>query len=203
MLHTSNKPLTCSSIKRLLFTPSSKLASFLTDATDNSTWHLQEKSEFKLLTNFTIRLTNEMQALSQQSQSQKLVWSGWKEIIGGLISPIQGRNRWQSRRCRMSHFWCTKSRSSLPRISSLSTLTTLELSAFPSPSFHPLTHSFSLALKWWKYGKHTLMIMHLKSLNVPWFGLSGRITATYSDYWNGRVEKWENEMHIRAGNVLI
>lgn len=111
---------------------------------DISTWHLEEKPEFKLLTNFTIRLTNEMQALSRQSEPQKLVWSGWKEIIRGLISPIQGRNRWQSRRCTVSHFWCTKSRSSLPRISSLSTLTTLELSAFLSPSFHPLTLSLSL-----------------------------------------------------------
>lgn len=43
--------------------------------------HLQQHSEFKLLTISTIRLTNEMQALSRQSKSQKRVWSGWKEIM--------------------------------------------------------------------------------------------------------------------------
>lgn len=144
-------------LKWLLFKPSSKHVSFPADTTVNDTWHLQEKQEFKLLTNFTIRLTNEMQALSRQSEPQQLVWSGWKEIIGGLISPIKGRNCWQSRRCRASFFWCIKSGCSLPRISSLSTVGTLKLSAFlslrtPSPSLSlsltlllSFSHSLSLA----------------------------------------------------------
>lgn len=124
MLYLPLAILTCPSLKWLLFTPSSKLPN---DTTDNSTWHLQEKHEFKLLTNFTIRLTNEMLALSRRSESRKPVWSGWKEIIGGFISPIQCRNCWQLRQCRVSRFWCTKSGSSLPCISSPSTLKTLEL----------------------------------------------------------------------------
>lgn len=131
-----------------------------------------------------------MQALSRQSEPQQLVWSGWKEIIGGLISPIKGRNCWQSRRCRASFFWCIKSGCSLPRISSLSTVGTLKLSAFlslrtPSPSLSlslTLLLSFSHSLscwRWWKTGMHTGIIIHLKLLNMSWFGLSGTIMGTY------------------------
>ena len=139
-----------------------------------------------------------MQALSRRREPQKPVWSGWKEIIGGLISPIRGRNRWQSRRCGASRFWCIKSGSSLPRISSLSTLRTPKLSAFLSTSvslslslsllyfLHPLVLTVSLSFSlccwgWWKTSEHTVIIIHLKPLNVSWLGLSGRIMATYSD----------------------
>lgn len=142
-------PLSCSNLSKFKVIYFSHQAANSGDTTDNSTWHLQERHEFKLLTNSTIRLTNEMQALSRQSEPQKLVWSGWKEIIGGLISPIRGRNRWQSRQCGASRFWCIKSGSSLPRISSPSMLRTPELSAFLSllslTRFYTLSVSLSLS----------------------------------------------------------
>lgn len=166
-------PLSCSNLSKfkvITFSHQAANTSFPGDTTDNSAWHLQEKHEFKLLTNFTIRLTNEMQALSRRREPQKPVWSGWKEIIGGLISPIRGRNRWQSRRCGASRFWCIKSGSSLPRISSLSTLRTPKLSAFLSTSVslslslvlstpsrsHRLSLILSLLLKMMKdFGAHS------------------------------------------------
>lgn len=43
----------------------------------------EQEREFKLLTNSAIRLTNEMQALSQRSEPQKPVRSGWRQIIRG------------------------------------------------------------------------------------------------------------------------
>lgn len=50
----------------------------------------------------------------------------------------------------------------------------------------PLSHtfavffSFSLSCwRWWKTGMHTGIIIHLKLLNMSWFGLSGTIMGTY------------------------
>lgn len=145
-----------------------------------------------------------MQALSRKSQPQKLVWSGRKEIIGALISPIRGRTRWQSRRCGASRFWCIKSERSLPRISSPSEPRTPKLSAFLSLRSLSLSFLQPLVLaaspfcrRWWKTEKLTLILIHLKPQNVSWFGLSRRITANYSDWWSRVLLQQKHHETIR------
>lgn len=130
-----------------------------------------------------------MQALSRQSGPQKLVWSGWKEIIRSFISLIRGRNRWQSRRCRVSRFWCIKSRSSLPRISSLSTLRTPELSYIPLAS---VSLSLSRPLSHFLHPLISLSLSRSKADERLWRTQSSLYTSNpwMCHGWACRAEKW-------------
>lgn len=137
-----------------------------------------------------------MQALSQQSGPQKLVWSGWKEIIRSFISLICGRNRWQSRRCRVSRFWCIKSRSSLPRISSLSTLRTPELSYIPLAS---VSLSLTLSLIF-LHPLVCLSLSHSKADETLWRTQSLLYTSNpwTCHGWACRAEKWPLTQSTKA-----
>lgn len=147
-----------------------------------NSWHLQHKYEFKLLTNSTIRLTNETQALSRQSEREKRVWSGWKKIMASShwyrakTADSQGdaRRHASDAQSLEVHYpaYHPERVEDLGVSAVLLFLSLLSHHHFPTISPRALCVAEDEGL-----GSTVIIIMHLTFRNVSRFSLSGRILA--------------------------
>lgn len=123
-----------------------------------------------------------MQALSRQSEPQKLVRSGWKKII---VKPHLTDTRqklltvqaMQSVTLLMHKVWKFITPHIITEHTEDPGALCIPLAYFPLLLFYhfiiTVSPSFSLCCqRWWKTGKLIVIIIHLKTLNVSWLGYS-------------------------------